>query len=215
MGQDAEQGGVAAEIVERLVDVGIDGLGPFHAAQAVADAARRQHPDVEQAIDAVVGRHVGLAAVGGFVTGLGGFVTLPVALPANVAEFFAVATRMVGAVAALRGYDLREPGVRSAVMLTLVGADVDDLLRQAGVPSGGRILGLVTQRLPGPAAMVVNKGIGFRVLTATGRSLLGPLGKGVPVVGGAIGAGLDAYLLRRIAENARRELPARSSSSAG
>jgi EcsC protein family len=211
VGDDARLGGgAAAGLVERLLDVGIDGRGPFDSAQAVADAARREHPDLERAVDAVVAQHVRLAAANGFVTGLGGFVTLPVALPANVVGFYAVATRMVAAVAALRGYDLRQQGVREAVMLTLVGADAQDLLRKAGVPTGGRLASLATQRLPGPAAMVINKGIGFRLISSAGRSVFARLGKGVPVLGGVVGAGLDAYLLRKIAAQARRELPPRA-----
>jgi hypothetical protein len=216
VGQDSKpDGGMAAGLVERLLDVGIDGRGRFDPAQAVADAARSKHPDVERAIDAVVSQHVRLAAGNGFVTGLGGFVTLPVALPVNVVGFYAVATRMVAAVAALRGYDLRQQGVREAVMLTLVGADADDLLRKAGVPTGGRLASLATQRLPGPAAMVLNKGIGFRLVSSAGRSVFARFGKGVPVIGGVVGAGLDAYLLRKIADQARRELPPRAAAIGG
>ena len=37
-----------------------------------------------------------MAGTGGFVTGFGGFVTMPIALPVNVAEFYFVATRMTG-----------------------------------------------------------------------------------------------------------------------
>jgi len=210
VGQDAEHGGAAAAIVERLVDVGIDGIGQFSSAQAVADAARGANPDVEKAIDAVVRQHVVLAAAGGFVTGVGGLFTLPVALPANVVGFYAVATRMVAATAALRGYDLREEGVRSAVMLTLVGADADDLLRKVGVPTTGRLTGLATQRLPGPAAMVVNKAIAFKLLTATGRSAFALLGRGLPVAGGLLGGGVDGFLLYKLGEHARRELPPRA-----
>ncbi|GAB3600302.1 EcsC family protein [Angustibacter peucedani] len=197
----------ATKIVERLLDVGIDGRGPFDSAQTVADSALSGHGDAEQAIDAVVRSHLKLAAAGGFVTGLGGFVTLPVALPANVLEFYAVATRMTAAVACLRGYDLHQQGVRSAVMLTLVGADADDLLKKAGVTSTGRLANLAVQRLPGPALMVLNKGIGFRLVSRVGRSALSRFGKGVPVVGGVVGAGVDVYLLRRIADQARREFP--------
>src|SRR5262245_14038772 len=105
-----------------MLDVGIDGRGPFHSAQAVADHQRAQSPDAESAVDAVVHSHLRLGAAGGFATGVGGFVTLPVALPANVVEFYLVATRMVAATASLRGYDLSRPEIRSAVLLTLVGA---------------------------------------------------------------------------------------------
>lgn len=206
--------GAATRLVERLLDVGIDGRGRFEPAQAVADSALSDQGDVDRALDTVVRKHLKLAAAGGFVTGLGGFVTLPVALPANVVEFYAIATRMVGSIASLRGYDLHQQGVRSAVMLTLIGADADDLLKKAGFATTGRLANLAAQRLPGPTLMVLNKGIGFRLVSSAGKSALSRFGKGVPVVGGVIGAGVDVYLLRRIAEHARREFPPRAALTA-
>lgn len=194
-------------LIENLLDVGIDGKGPFDSAQKVADAKRSERPDAEDAIDAVVRGHLKLAAAGGFVTGLGGFITLPVALPANVLEFYIVATRMVGSIASLRGYDIKQPEIRSAVLLTLVGADADDLLKKAGVMSTGRLSNLAAQRLPGPALMVVNKAVGFRLLSTVGKKSLVRLGRGVPVIGGVMGAGLDSYLLKRISDHARHEFP--------
>jgi hypothetical protein len=202
--------GSVVGLIESLLDVGIDGRGPFHSAQAVADE-RRAHgkAGAEAAVDAVVHNHLGLAAVGGFLTGVGGFVALPVALPANVVEFYVVATRMVAATAALRGYDLTRPEIRSAVLLTLVGADAEDLVGRAGVRRAGRLSELVAERLPGPVLMVVNKALGFKLIATWGRHGLARFGKAVPVVGGALGAGLDAYLLKRIADHARHEFPPR------
>jgi hypothetical protein len=57
--------------------------------------------------------------------------------------------------------------------------------------------------------MVVNKGVGFRLLSQIGRRSVERFGKAVPFVGGAVGAGFDAFLLRRIAEHARHEFPPR------
>lgn len=211
---DDHPGGVtaaASRIVERLLEVGIDGRGPVDSAQQLADKARSAHPGADEAIDAVVRQHLKVAAAGGFVTGVGGLVTLPVALPVNVAEFYLLATRMVAAIACLRGYDLHQPEVRSAVLLTLVGADSDDLLKKAGVASSGRLANLAAERLPGPALMMVNKGVGFRLLSQLGRKGLQRFGKAVPLLGGAVGAGVDLYLLRRIAEHARHEFPPHSS----
>ena len=172
--------GAVTGLIESLLDVGIDGKGPFDSAQKVADVKRAEKPDAEEAVDAVVRGHLKLAAAGGFVTGLGGFITLPVALPANVVEFYVVATRMVGSIASLRGYDIKQPEIRSAVLLTLVGADADDLLKKAGVASTGRLANLAAQRLPGPAMMVVNKAVGFRLLSTAGKKTLTRFGKGVP-----------------------------------
>ena len=202
--------GSATRMVERLLDFGIDGKGPFDSAQGVADLAMAEHSEAERAIDAMVRSHLRLAAVGGFLTSLGGFVTMPIALPANVLGFYLVATRLVAGMASARGYDLREPGVRSAVLLALVGADADDLLKKLpplpGV-STGRLANLAVQRLPGPALMAVNKAVGFRLLSQVGKKSLTRLGKAVPLVGGVVGAGVDTFLLKQIADHARREFP--------
>ncbi len=85
----------AIPMIEHLMDVGIDGRGPFRSAQSVADFALAENLDVEQALDAIVRSHLGLAAANGFVTSLGGFVVTPIALPANVLGFYLVATRLV------------------------------------------------------------------------------------------------------------------------
>lgn len=204
---------MVTDLVERLLDVGIDGAGPFSSARAVAQSATGSASGPEAAIKTIVRRHVATGAAGGFATGFGGLFTMPIALPANVIEFYLTATRMVAAIAHVRGYDLDSPQIRTAVLLTLVCADADDLLRKAGLVgglgAGGRLTSLAVQRLPGPALMMINKAIGFRIVSQAGRSALSRLGKGVPVVGGAIGAGLDAYLLKRIADNAKAEFPRR------
>jgi EcsC protein family len=195
----------ATSFVSRLVDAGIDGVGPLDPAATVADKALSEHGNPESAIDDIVSSHMKLAAASGFVTGLGGFITLPVALPANVAGFYGIATRMVAGIAHLRGYDLSRPEVRSAVLLTLVGADATSVLAKAGLNPAGRVAGVALHRLPGPALMVLNKGIGFRLLSDMGKKSLGRLGRGVPFAGGVIGAGLDWWLLRKIADSARTE----------
>ena len=207
---DNTRAGAATSMVERLMDVGIDGKGPFDSAQKVADVAIGEHPEAERAIDAMVRSHLKLAAAGGFVTSLGGFVTMPIALPANVLGFYLVATRMIAGIASTRGYDIRQPEVRSAILLALVGADSDDLLKKLSPLPGvstGRLANLAAQRLPGPALMAVNKGVGFRLLSQVGKKSLTRFGKAVPLVGGVVGAGVDTYLLKRIAEHARHEFP--------
>jgi len=194
-------------MIERLMDIGIDGRGPFSSAQVVADLAFAEHRNVEPAIHAIVRSHLRLAAANGFVTSVGGFVTLPISLPANVMGFYLVATRMVAGIASARGHDIRQPQVRSAILLALVGADADDLVRKAGVVGTGRLVNLAAQRLPGPALMAVNKAVAFRLLSQAGKRSLTRFGKAVPLVGGAVGAGLDTYLLKRIADHARGEFP--------
>ncbi len=133
---------------------------------------------------------------------------MPVSIPANVLEFYLLGTRVTAATAKLRGYDIDQPEIRSAILLTLVGADSEDLLKKAGLhAAGGKLSGLAFDRLPAPALMVLNKAVGFRLLSRIGQSTFARLGRAVPVVGGVIGAAFDVYLLRRIAKQARKEFP--------
>jgi len=202
---------MVVNIIQPLLDIGIDGKGPLPSAQSVADSARMKSGDVEGAVDRVVRTHLAAAGTGGFLTGLGGFVTMPIALPANVVEFYLVATRMTAAIAALRGYDLTQPPIRTAVLLALVGADADDLIRKAGIVTPtGKLTDLAAQRLPGPALMVLNKAVAFRLVGNVGKATFSRLGRALPLAGGAVSASLDTYMLKRIADHARGEFPLRA-----
>lgn len=196
----------ATGLVSRLVDLGIDGKGPLDPAQQIADEARAKHGSTEDAVDAVLSSARRAAAAGGFVTGLGGFVTLPVALPANVVGFYVIATRAVAATAALRGFDLSKPEVRTAVLLVLTGSDASSVLGKVGLGGGGGIVTrLAAGRLSGTSLMVVQKAIGFRLVSQLGTGVLGKLGRGIPLAGGLIGAGSDVFLLGRIVKTAKKE----------
>jgi hypothetical protein len=78
--------GAIDRMVTMLLDVGLDGRGPLDPVREVADdALRKAGGDREKAIAAVARRTTVTGGIGGFVTGVGGYVTMPVALPVNVA----------------------------------------------------------------------------------------------------------------------------------
>ena len=109
---------------------------------------------------------------------------MPLSLPANVLEFYLLATRMTAATAKVRGYDIDQPEIRSAILLTLAGADSEDLLKKAGLQAaGGKLSSVAFDRLPAPALMVLNKAVGFRLLGRIGQGTFARLGRLVPVVG--------------------------------
>ncbi len=197
----------ANALIGKLMDIGLDGLGPLDSVQEVVTAARKEQSDPEKAITAIVRDHIKWGAAGGFLTGIGGFVTMIASMPANIAGFYVLATRMVGSIATIRGYDLSRTEVRSAVLLTLVGADARELLAKAGLGGTGRIAQVAMGKLPRAAVMVINKGVGFKLATQLGSRTLSRLGRFVPVIGGGIGAGVDGFLMNRIADHAREEFP--------
>lgn len=71
----------------------------------------------------------------------------------------------------------------------------------------GRLASMAAQRLPAPALMVVNKAVGFRILSSAGKGVFARFGKAVPVVGGAVGAGMDLWLMKQLADHVRKEFP--------
>jgi len=196
-------------LIENILQIGIDGRKPFDSAAQVADEAlKKADGDVEEAVSKVVRSHVTSGAAGGVLTSIGGFITMPVAIPANVLEFYVQATRMTAAVAKLRGYDISQANIRTAVLLTLVGSKSEDVLAKAGVVTGGgRLASLALRNLPRSATMMVNKAVGFRLLKSVGGGALAKLGKGVPLVGGAVGGVLDGYMMNKIGEQALKEFP--------
>lgn len=196
----------ARRVATKLLDAGIDGLGPLESVDEMIRGLGTKAADPERAVAVLRRRHIRWAATGGFATGVGGAFTLPVALPANVMGFYVLATRLVAGTATLRGYDVTRPEVRSAVLLTLVGADSSDVLKKAGLPVPGKVSQIAVDRLPDAAIMVINKGVGFRVATQVGSRFFG---RSVPLVGGLVGGGLDGFLMGTIGDHAKEQFPAR------
>ncbi len=199
---------IADSFVRQLARGALDGVGPLTPARAIAEAAMAAHTSADTAIDAVVGEHIRLAAVNGFVTGLGGFVVLPVAVPANVLGFYTLAARMVAAIAHIRGHDIDRPESRVAVLAALTGDDIGKLLGRAGIvlPASGVTTAWLRRMAPSMTTMV-NKAIGFRLLVGTGQRALVKLGRAIPVAGGLIGGTVDVALMRSIARHARQVFP--------
>ncbi|WP_040162140.1 EcsC family protein [Nigerium massiliense] len=209
--RDPSEGqGAITDLIQRILSVGLDGVGPVAGAKKVADEALKDnHGDREAAIDDLARKHIRLGASGGFVTSLGGFITMPVALPANVFEFYVLATRAVGAVATLRGYDISKPEIRTAVLLTLIGTKSDDILTKVGINTGANtVSSLASKNLPKAAIMMINKAVGFQLLKSLGERSLTRLGRLVPAAGGVIGALFDGTMMSRITKQAREEFPA-------
>ena len=202
--------GAIDRLVEMLVATGLEGRGPLSSAREVAqEALAKSDGDVEKAVARLARQTLVTGSIGGFVTGLGGFVTMPVSLPVNVAEFYLQAVRMVGGIASLRGYDLEEPRVRTAVLLTLVGSDSHEVLEKAGMTTAsGRITSYALKGLPPGALMIVNKAVGFRLMRGVSEKVLSRLGRGIPVAGGLVGGGIDGFMMKKIADQAMKEFPA-------
>jgi uncharacterized protein (DUF697 family) len=114
----------AGGALRQVIEVAIDGYGRMPSAKAVASRYLQRHGgEIDEAITSVIDHHIRLASAQGFVTNIGGLATLPVAIPANITGVAIVQVRMVAAIAHLRGYDLEDNRVRTALVMCLMGGE--------------------------------------------------------------------------------------------
>jgi hypothetical protein len=87
-------------------------------------------------VQRIIRESVAAAGANGLVTGVGGFATMPVTIPANVAGSLIINARMVGAIAHLRGFDLSGPHTQAMSMLTVAGSSAQPSAAALGVEVG-------------------------------------------------------------------------------
>ena len=85
----------------------------------------------------------------GFLTGLGGLITLPATITADIGSSMYVQIRMIAAIAVMGGYSLQDDVVKSMVFATLLKVEVGNLLKQVGVKTANRASLQLLKKLPG------------------------------------------------------------------
>lgn len=199
---------LANALIQQLLKVIDEGVGPLTGARGYATSRLQTTGDREAAIRRVVRETVATAATAGFVTGLGGFISLPVTLPANIAGQAVLNARMVAAIAHLRGWDLGDEVVRQAVLITVAGGSPNQVLRQFGVTVGRKLTETAIKRLPITVIREINKKVGFMLIAKYGtkRSVV-TLAKGVPIAGGLVGGAVDASFTKTVSALAKKSFP--------
>ncbi len=207
---------LTASFVREALHRAIHGLGPLPAAARAAEhRLRRQDGDTARAVRELIHDHVRYAGAQGFLTSLGGLVTAPVTIPANVTGLALVETRMIAGIAHLRGYDLADPRVRNAVLACVIEEKrVDELVREQRLPAPPMALATAPVHDPDLDALVTSEVTADLLARITGRRMAVSVTRKVPVFGGLVGLGVDGYATWRAGKYAEREfLPRRAPSS--
>jgi hypothetical protein len=205
--------GLTTTFVREALSRAIEGIGPLPPAAKAADKQlREQRGDVDRAIHEVIENHVRLAGAQGFVTNLGGLVTAAVTIPANITGLALIQCRMIAGIAHLRGYDLQDPRVRNAILVTLLGEDiVGDLVKAKEVPAPPMALATAPAHDAG-IDQVISQAVATNLITKiAGKRLAITIGRRVPLVGGVVGMGADGYATWKVGRYADRELLPRAS----
>jgi hypothetical protein len=187
-------------------DKAINGISGLDSASEMADDyLRKKNGSVESAISSMIRYQNTKAIASGFLSGLGGLLTLPVTLPANIVSVLYVQVRMIAAIAHLRGYDLKSDQVKTFVYVALTGNSAAEVLKNTGITIGQKIMkSYIKNKLPYAVLKKINQKVGFRLVTKTGTKAPLVLTKVVPLLGGVVGGTSDGISTFIIAKTAKK-----------
>jgi hypothetical protein len=200
--------GLTAAFVREALQRAIHGVGPLPPAATAADKQlREQKGDVDRAIHEVIENHVRLAGAQGFLTNLGGLATMTYLVPANITGLALLQCRMVAGIAHLRGYELTDPRVRNAVLVSMLGEDaVRRLVSSRKLPAPPMALATAPAHDPGLDRVISAEVAADLVAKVAGKRVAGSAGRRIPLLGGLVGAGADGFLTWQVGRYADREL---------
>ena len=196
---------IAQEDIMKILDScyekclnGIPKISP--SVEEMANDYLKKYKTKEEACKAMIRNQITKCATSGFITGFGGFITMPVTLPANITSVIYVQMRMIACTSYMAGFDLNSYQTQTLVYACLAGVAVNNVIKQAGIKFGVKFANGLIKKIPGKVLIKINQKVGFRFATKFGTKGIINLGKLIPGVGAVIGGGLDLVETKIIAE---------------
>ena len=190
--------------LDAIYDYSLEGLPTSKSVYELANDYLSTNVSVENAVENLIQNQVKKCGTSGFITGLGGILTLPITLPVNMTSVLYVQMRMVATIAHINGFDLKSDQVKTFVYTCLTGKSMTDILKNVGIQFGRKYSTNIVKKIPGTVLIKINQKVGFRFLTKFGSTGIINLGKTIPVIGGVIGGTVDILSTKIIAKNAVR-----------
>lgn len=179
--------------LHRLLDYGLGGFGPLEGARELAQGYKKPGTSRAEQIRALAKGELKKHFAAGFLTSLGGLLTLPFVIPASMAASWVLQIRMVAAMADLGGFDLEEPQVRAAIAFCLLGKRGTDLVESDFHALQKRMVQGHFYSLSPKALLLINQGLLRRLAQMAGQKGLTRLGRLIPLAGGVLGGTIDYW----------------------
>lgn len=200
-----EEGNKGLQILDSIYEKCLDGIPKVSKpVEELANDYIKKYGRTDKAINKMVKNQLSKNGLNGFVTGFGGFITMPVTLPANMTSVIYVQMRMIAAIAFIRGFDLNDDEVQTFVYACLLGTSLTDVLKKSGIQVGNKIALNTVKKIPGTVFIKINQKMGFRFITKAGTKGTINLTKSVPIVGAGVGATFDYTTTWAIAKRAKK-----------
>ena len=195
----------AGNLLRHILHLGINGARGFSGARELGDKYLNnpQYSTKMERIDALVSWEEKKNFTSGFLTSLGGIISLPVAIPASLGINWVLQTRMVAAMAYIGGFDIDEPQVRMTIALCLLGKKGKDILNKDIEEVKDMIRKNTFSQLPKRTLLLVNQTVAARLMQAAATKGFTRLSKAIPLMGGVVGGILDYQSCRDTAQFAK------------
>jgi hypothetical protein len=184
-------------------DKAVNGVPGLDSAQELADSYMRKGDCKIVQANSLIRWQNTKAGTSGFLSGLGGIITMPLTLPANITSVLYVQIRMIAAIAHMGGHNIQDDQVKSLFYVCLTGNSAKDIMKGAGITIGTKLTTNAIKSISGKALTTINQKIGFKLVTKFGEKGVINLGKVVPLVGGLIGGSFDSITTNTIGNVAR------------
>ena len=184
-------------------DKAVNGVRGLDSAQDMADDYLKGEGALIDKVNSLIRWQNTKAGTSGFITGLGGLLTLPLTLPANITSVLYVQIRMVAAIAIMGGYDVKDDRVRSIVYSCIAASSAAEVAKNFGIKLGNKLAMQGIKKISGETLKKINQAVGFRLLTKFGQKGFVNLGKTSPFLGGIVGATFDVVATNTVGNVAR------------
>lgn len=191
-------------ILDNCYDTALNGIPKTKSCYDFAAEYTRKYNSKEEAIDNFIKWQIRKCTTSGFVTNLGGLITLPIAIPANLSSVWYIQLRMIATIATISGFNPSDDEVQTLTYLCLTGTSIAQICKEAGIKVGQKITIKAIEKIPTEIIYKINRIAMQRLITKFGTTGAINLGKMVPLVGGAIGGTFDYVSTKTIASKAKK-----------
>lgn len=190
------------KLLSQTLDQGINGIGPLQSAEALGEKflINPAYSTKLEKIDALARWEIRKNFSTGFLTSLGGILTLPLTIPASLAASWILQIRMVAAMAHVAGFNIADPPVKTSIAICLLGNRAKDLLdadlsQIEDVLKKGNTAGFSKQSL-----QVVNQALASALIRVATEKGFTRVAKSIPLLGGVAGGLLDYFSAKESAD---------------
>ncbi len=175
----------------------MNGLPGSESVKILAENYLSEAGTLKEQVDSLINWQVAKCSATGFLTGLGGLITLPVTIPANVGVNLYVQTRMAAAIAYMGGYEIHHDKVKTMVYISLAGSATNEIFKELGMKMA---MDFAEKKISDSIIKQVQKTLAEKILSKGAAQFV----KIIPIVGGLVGAGFDGLTTKAIGAAAKQ-----------